>query len=184
MNSYIAAMVFVALAFGILNASEGETGLMYSEYGCYILTAPDGWVLGSASAKGIPILAVFYPKGQSYKDAKAIFYTTIFPKHGKNIDQIIQGDISDFSSQHPQAKVTKESDLKTCEGSKVIVYTFVGDKWGNHDRIAYVDMPEMVVVVALQAKNTNAHDQALSAFEKLVNSFKPAANLKATEEEP
>jgi hypothetical protein len=181
-KAFMFTAIFFLMAVGFLFAKEGGTGLMYSDYGSYTLKAPSGWILDNEAAQGTPILAVFYPTGEDYNTAEAIFYTTIIPRDGRSFSEVIQSDIDHFKKEHPQATVAREEDAKTKSGFTAVIYSFSGDKWGNCDRVAFIEMKNMAVLVTLQAKNKNANKNALPAFMELIDSFISVSDEKAVAE--
>ena len=61
--------------------------------------------------------------------------------------------------------------LKLRDGTTALVNHFSGDKWGNHESVAYIETPTVWVMVVVSSREEPTYKASLPAFGDLVRSY-------------
>jgi hypothetical protein len=117
---------------------------------------------------------VFYPKGSSWDQAPEVMYANSVKKHkgAATVQEFINSDYDRFKKGNPKIAISEGQPLKTEDGKTAQVRLFQGDQWGNYEAAAYIDEPAVMVILVLSARNQEAFQKSLPAFEKLVASYR------------
>lgn len=151
---------------------DDNSGIIYGTDHAFVLTAPDGWVLDNASGVAQGLHAVFYPKGSSWKASPVVMYANVARKKSEKdaLETIIESDIADFKRQSPDLKV-EDAEAPAGSGKNVSIKYFAGDKFHNHEAVAYIGESKVVVMLVLSSKTKKGFDDALPAFKQLISSY-------------
>ena len=154
--------------------SDGPDGtiLLGRHYG-FILKEPNGWVIDSAAAKPQGLAAVLYGEGSSWKSAVAVMYVRVIYKNETqaSIENVISNDVTDFLKQSRESKVSESPALATRDKKKAIVKAFYDAANKNHESVAFIDEPRVVVILALSSRDKDEFEKSLPAFKALVGSY-------------
>ena len=177
--SLLAALSMLAVANLARAANtDGATGLVYGDGFSYQVTAPAGWVLDTEAGVADGLSAVFYPAGRTWTNAEAVMYVHSMERPaGATLEQVIAGEAASFmhaSGGHPAVRAVGAVALES--GIHAPVRLFSGDRYGNHEAIAYVETPTVIGLVVLSAHQQPAFDAALPAFRALVRSWQYAGS--------
>lgn len=158
------------------NAPAGETaggGIVYgSEIGISV-SAPVGWTFDAKSGVPQGLHGVMYQDGSSWSKASEIMYVNIGKmQEGESLDKFIEADIDSFLINSPSLKVEKLAPIQISGKEKAETRLFTGDKWGNHEQIAYVQHKGRVAIYVLSCKTKEGYLKSRAAFQEMVaNSF-------------
>lgn len=155
-----------------MGAPTGGGIVIGSEFGIAV-SAPTGWIFDSTSGISQGLQKVMYPEGSTWADSRQMMYVnTGIMEPGETLQKFIQADIETFIKNSPDIKVEKMKNLTIQGGIKAEVREFTGEKWGNFERIAYVQKGSGVAMYVLSSKTRNDYEKSIDAFEKMVtNSF-------------
>lgn len=167
-------MTVAALTLGVsTQASEDGTGIIYGPDHAFAVTAPSGWVLDNKSGVAQGLWAVFYPVGSSWKDSKVVMYINTASKSGDStLDGLIADDLERQRKESPGVHVTPGEPIELQDGTKAKVNHWSGDRWGNHESVAYIEAPTVWVMVVLSSRDEKAYKAALPAFSSLTRTYK------------
>ena len=154
--------------------AEGTTALIYGDGFSYQVTSPVGWVLDTESGAADGLKPVFYPAGRTWANAPAVIYVhSIEREHDAKLDAVIASEADNFrhvAGGHPLVRVAPAVELES--GAQVPIRLFSGDRFGNHEAVAYLDGPDVVGLVVLAAHQQSDFNAALPAFRALVRSWR------------
>jgi hypothetical protein len=154
-------------------ASDAVTGIIYGPEHAFAVTAPSGWVLDNKSGVEQGLWAVLYPTGSSWQDSNVVMYINTASKAGDpTLEGLIKGDLERQRKESPSLTIAPGEPLALQDGTKARVNHFSGDKWGNHESVAYIEAPTVWVMVVLSSRDEPAYKAALPAFGELVKSYK------------
>jgi len=157
--------------------AEGTTAIIYGDGFAYQVTSPAGWVLDTESGAADGLKPVFYPQGRTWANAPAVIYVHSMEREpDAKLDEVIASETENFKHEaggHPLVRVAPAVELES--GAHVPVRLFSGDRFGNHEAVAYVDAPNTVGLVVLTAHQQSDFDAALPAFRALVRSWRVTA---------
>jgi hypothetical protein len=171
--SGIALLMILAAADPARGATDRSPGLIYGEGFSFLVAPPEGWVLDNRAGVDQGLQAVFYPEGKSWKNSPAVMYVNTGQRtQGETLDQFIAGEIADFKKEcGPNASVEPRPALALEAGATAPVRWFTGDRWGNREAVAYIDAPNVFVLIVLTARKQADFEAALPAFRSLVASW-------------
>jgi hypothetical protein len=116
---------------------------------------------------------VFYPVGSSWKDSEVVMYINTASKVGDpTLDGLIAGDLERQRQESPELRVQPGEAIALTDGTKATVNHLSGDRWGNHESIAYIEAPTVWVMVVLSSRDESAYTAALPAFNSLTRTYK------------
>lgn len=154
--------------------SDGVDGtiLLGRHYG-FILKEPSGWVMDGAAAKPQGLETVLYREGSSWKNADAVMYARVVYKDETQatVEKVITDDVSDFLKQSPKSKVSELPALATRDKKTAVVKGFYDAANKNHESVAFIDEPKVVVILALSSRDKDEFEKSLPAFKALVGSY-------------
>jgi hypothetical protein len=144
-------------------------GIVYGREIGIGVSAPNGWIFDNKSGVSQGLHAVIYPEGSSWASSSQMMYVNISKMEpGETLENFIQGDIDRFVKNSPNLKVEKMNSLTIQGGIKAEVRQFTGDKWGNHERIAYAQKGSSVAMYVLSSKTKDGYEKSINAFEEMV----------------
>lgn len=174
--------LLVLLAVVALNAVAGPSfaqgpgggGIIYGPHHAFMIEAPPGWVLDNQAGRSDGLVAVFYQKGQSWRNGDAVMYVnTVVPDSGRTADplRVIADDSLRFAQRAPRIRIERRPSLHTKDGRTAYVRHFSGDPNGNFEAVAYIAEKTVTPLLVLTARSRGAFDEALPAFAQLVQSY-------------
>src|SRR5262249_15025997 len=136
-----------------------------------VVTAPEGWVFDSTSGVDQGLHAVMYRKGSSWEKASEVMYLNFGRlKAGQSLDDFIAGDIADQERESPELAADRSEPIALVGGAKAELRIFTGDKWKNHEAVAYVAQDSGVAIFVLSCRTEDGFSTSLAAFKDLVRS--------------
>lgn len=169
----ILVLLFIsASAFG--QKSDGTDGtILLGRYYAFILKEPGGWVMDGAAAKSQGLETVLYRVGSSWKNAPAVMYARVIYKDEtqSTVEKVISDDVSDFLKLSRESRVADLPALGTRDKKISVVKGFYDAKNKNHEAVAFIDEPKVVVILALSCRDQDEFDKSLPAFKALVGSY-------------
>jgi hypothetical protein len=169
--------IFLLFCFSlsVRSAEEWNSGIVYGPNHAFFISAPKDWVLDNES--GIPdgLHAVFYPVGSSWKKSDIVMYANGFskPENGdRSLKGFIEADVANFKEKNPEIRIESGKELITVDGKKATVLLFTGDKWGNHESVAYIEEEKCIITLVLSTKSDTLFKKSQTAFDDLVKSYR------------
>lgn len=171
MRSLALALLLALLlpATGLASREPGGSGVLYGPGHVYYLAASAGWVFDNESGVGQGLHAVQYPVGSTWADSRVVIYTGV--SHGR-LAEVMADDLARFRKDHPDVQVRDLEPLTTGDGRVACVREFRGDRFGNVERLAYIETPEVVCEIVLTGRDEAATQSGLEAFRFAVGSFR------------
>jgi hypothetical protein len=177
--SFLAAAL-LALGPALARASEAQivlpdapgTALVTGKGYRFLLDAPKGWVLDNQGGASRGLTTVFYPSGQSFKDAPAILYANVAPRTaGERLGDFVDREIARARQRSPGLQVESHKDIQTKDGHAAVIRAVAGDVHGNREALAFVEEKEAFVILVLSARTKESFEASLPAFTALVRSY-------------
>lgn len=151
--------------------SLGGGTILYGESFALLVGAPEDWVIDSETGHQIGVLAVMYPKDSGWDDAPAVMYVSSLDKQGTlDFQNAVQQHLERTRTESPGVEIERLTSIATEHGDTARVYRTTGDRWGNSDLVAFIDQPNVVVVVGMSAQTAEAFEAARPVFENVVAS--------------
>jgi hypothetical protein len=180
MTKYLALFFFLfatVLAGRAEEILEGYAVLRGKDY-AFQLKAPRNWVLDNESGRDQGLNIVFYPKDSSWGSSSAVCYARArtLDANVKTIEDQVRDTLKTFredGSINVEAKYIKT--LTTRDASKAKVYYFIGDRFGNHQAVAYYQARDSIHFVTLSCPSRESFESSLPAFDSLVTSYQDLA---------
>ena len=150
----------------------GEGAILYGEDFAFMIGAPENWAIDSRIGHQLGVLAVMYPRDPGWTDAPAVMYAAHFDKVDTlTFAQVVALDLERTRRESPGIEIERVDPIVTSAGDTAVVYHTTGDRHGNHDAVAFVDQPTVVVMVVLTSRAPEAFAAILPAYEKVVASY-------------
>jgi hypothetical protein len=140
----------------------------------FILAEPNGWNLDTSAGKTNGLDAVLYPDGSSWANGVAVMYVRVIykdSKEKKDLKQIIETDIEKFKKVNKNTTVSVMPSLSTRDQMKTDMRYFYDAENKNHEAVAYIDEPKVVVILVLTSRNKDEYSKSAAAFKDLVASY-------------
>jgi hypothetical protein len=149
------------------------TGMVFGTGHLFTVQAPRGWMIQGKGEGGNGLATVFYPMGSTFAEASAVLYVnTATREKGQRLEDFIARDVAGMRKDSPAVKVEKGRALETGDRKRAEVRTFIGDKWGNRESIAFLAEDSIFVTIVLTARTAESYKAALPAFADLVGSYR------------
>jgi hypothetical protein len=161
---------------------EGYAVLRGKDY-AFQLKAPRNWVLDNEAGRDQGLTIVFYPKNSSWASSSAVCYARARTLDAtvKTIEDQVKDTLKTFrddGSIGVEAKYIKT--LTTRDASKAKIYYFTGDKFGNHQAVAYYQAKDSIHFVTLSCPGRESFESSLPAFDALVTSYEDLAKSNSS----
>jgi hypothetical protein len=178
MKAFKAAILVLILLTGSIPAfsqkSDSTDGTIFvGRQFSFVLKEPTGWIMDSETAKPQRLQAVLYRDGSSWKDAIAVMYARVIYKDQTQptVEKVISNDVADFLKLNKESTVSDSPPLETRDKRKGISKVFYDAANKNHESVAFIDDPKVVVILALSSRDKGEYEKALPAFKALVSSY-------------
>jgi hypothetical protein len=180
MIKYLALLLFFLVTIWTARAEqilEGYAVVRGKDY-AFQLKAPRNWVLDNEAGRDQGLNVVFYPKDSSWASSSAICYARARTLDAtvKTIEDQVKDTLKtlrDDGSIGVEAKYIKT--LTTRDASKAKIYYFTGDRFGNHQAVAYYQATVSIHFVTLSCPSRESFESSLPAFDALVTSYEDLA---------
>lgn len=169
---FLVSMPLLSSRVAFANDDQGG-GIVYGDDHAFLLVAPDGWVLDNKAGVQAGLHAVFYKKGSSWKDGTVVMYANTAHKSNKgneSLDALIKTDLARFKSHSPDVRMIDAGKIKIGK-KEAVIKKFVGDKWGNHEAVAYIDETKIISILVMTSRNKKEFDASYPSFIELVKSY-------------
>ena len=153
---------------------EGGSGFIHGKNHLFSLTAPSGWVLDNESGLPDGAVAVFYPKGETWKSSPVKCFTRSREKSTKlrTAADLARLTIQHFhSSGFPEYSGTRAGDFHADSGA-------VGEEWfyrdeaaGLYEAAVYFPGKKRINGVIFTSRTKEDFDRGLPSFEALARSY-------------
>src|SRR2546430_2889007 len=115
----IVCVALLLLVVGVPGQENNPAGIVHGPKAGFNISAPEGWVLDTESAKGQDLPCVLYPKGSSWADAKTGMYAKVASPQWEGLEAFVAWAIQGMKEKHgtPKQKIavgkTKEDRKST-----------------------------------------------------------------------
>jgi len=153
--------------------NNSQSGILYGDDFAYTISAPKGWIMDDETARTSGLSVVFYRKGETWVKGKAVMYVNVLGrKQGATAKKAIANDIAEFKERNPKIKITQDKTLQTGDRRNAVTYVFshVDDKTSD-ERVSYVEMPTVVLLIALTSQTSKDYKNAVADHTALVQSI-------------
>ena len=155
--------------------ASGDCGLVYGKGHAFWVCAPKGWVLDNGILNDQGIYAAFYPQGSSWDKAKengTVMYVNTARKAPPDDDvaTLMKNDAEDTKADAPKAEIHEADPIKT---KKVTarVQQFTPGAFDRFEAVAYIDSPEVIVMIVVSSKDAKTFNRDYPVFKELVGSY-------------
>lgn len=150
---------------------DGGSGIVYGKDYAYFIKAPEGWIFDNESGVSQGLVAVVYPAGSNWRDAKVVLYSSGTDRL-TGLDAVMAQDLKKFQDGNPKLEVEDLPPQQTQDGRSARIRRFSGDRFGNEEMVAYVDLDATVAEVVLTCnKDPKLFEESVPAFEYMVASL-------------
>ncbi len=155
-------------------AGAGALTLVYGDDHVFGVVAPEGWAVDDSSGLGSRIRVVLYPRGQKWDNAPTVMYVN--PLHQdarrpKTLTQMIVHDVEQFQKANPRGKVVAAPMIRTAKGKTAQVRYFAPDGGDPAEAVAYIEEPDLVMLLVLSSREPGGFQKTLPAFHALVERY-------------
>jgi hypothetical protein len=157
-------------------SANGSCGLVYGKGHAFFVCAPKGWVLDNGILNDDGIYAAFYPESSSWAKAKeegTVMYVNTAKKGKSNEDvaSLMKSDAADTKANAPKAEIHEAEALKTKKDAAARVQQFTPGSYDRFEAVAYIDSPEVIVMIVMTSKDSKTFKRDYPAFKELVGSY-------------
>ena len=167
-------IVCVALLFLVVGVSGQENnpaGIVHGPKAGFNISAPEGWVLDTESAKGQDLPCVLYPKGSSWADAKTGMYAKVASPQWEGVEAFVAWAIQGMKAKHGTPK-QKIATGKTKDGHDYFINEYPATKtYSQWERVGYVQLPQGVGYIVLTSRDQASYQRDSGALEKVLKSL-------------
>lgn len=165
-----------AFLFAQKDSLKNNSGLVYGPNHSYFLTAPSGWVLDNESGLQEGLMAVFYPKGETWADAETVMYTT-FSSYDttkkEDVYVMIKYDSVQFTTNAPKIKIIKQKPIKMGKTKKTaLIYDYLDEENKNFERVAYIGEKKGVAMIIITSRSNAGLQKNIKKFESLLKTYR------------
>src|SRR5438094_5322655 len=148
---------FLALAISSICTLRGEEtspgGVVHGPKAGFNISAPEGWVLDTESAKGQDLPCVLYPKGSSWADAKTVMYAKVASPQWEGVEAFVAWAIQGMKAQHGTPK-QKIAVGKTKDGHDYFINEYPATKtYSQSESEGYVEIPPGGAYIVLTSRD-------------------------------
>jgi hypothetical protein len=173
---FAVAALLLGLAAASPGAPPGGGGIVYGGSMGVAVEAPGGWIFDSKSGTTQGLHAVMYPVGATWDTAKVVMYVRVVPLSGaQTAAQLIADDLAGYREGSPDLKVSDGQPIQVASGATAEVRLCTGDRWGNHEAVAYLAQGPGVAIYVLTSPNPELFESALPAFRAMVAASTPVS---------
>ncbi len=138
----------------------------------FAVTAPNAWVLDTSSGATQGLNAVLYPKQGSWEDSPAVMYVSATSRVPEQpLANFVGAELARLRAANPKVRAAALPAIQTHDGKRASVWHLEGDRWGNHEAIAYIEEQSVFVTIVLTARRAGDYKAALPAFTALVKTY-------------
>jgi hypothetical protein len=150
---------------------EGYSMIVGNGY-FFCLKSPNGWIIDQSSDVIEGFNAVFYQKNYSWDEAtNIIFLQVVLKEEGYgSLIEMIDRSIINYKMDYPTLNIKDLGNIVTEKGIKVKVMGFTGGA-KPHEAIAYIDEPNVLIMIIFRCLNQNDYDAHFPVFKELVRSY-------------
>lgn len=145
----------------------------------FLLAEPAGWKMDTESGKRDGVSVVYYQPSQSWDSAPVVMYANTAVKACQpslSLEDFIKHEVQEFINKNPNLKVS-DSETFDADGRKFVIKQFTGDRYGNHEAVAYMEEQDVYVSVTLSANTLQQFEIAYSAFKELIASYQYVSSV-------
>ena len=157
-------------------ARDAEPGacIAYGDDWAFMIVPPPGWSLVCHVEDTLGVTVALWPSDSSWKDATAVMYVNPSGRSDpkESLQAFVNDEIGRFRKDNPGLKVENAEGLKTGDAAPILVRKLTGDRFGNHEAIAYVESKRIFAILVLTARSEAAFNSSFAAFERLVGSYR------------
>jgi hypothetical protein len=166
-------VIFMALLFvraGVI-AEENRGGIVYGPKAAFKIDAPAGWVLDNEAGAEQGLPCVFYPKGESWADARTVMYAKIASTEYEDAEKFAAVAIKQMESKHGKPK-EKVNIGKTGDGQAFFINEYPATKtYSQWERVAYVQLPKAVAYIVLSSQDEASYRKDTFALIQVLKTF-------------
>ncbi|MBK7183281.1 MAG: hypothetical protein IPH89_10275 [Bacteroidetes bacterium] len=174
--SLLFILISVSIAgFAQKDSLKTNTGLIYGHNHSYFLTAPSGWVLDNESGREENLMAVFYPKGETWADAETVMYTTFTSydtTKNEKLKDVILYDSTAFIARAPKIKIKAKGTIQIGKNKNAVVYEYADAENKNFERVAYIAEKKGVAMIIITSRTKNGLEKNAKKFQSLTKTYR------------
>jgi hypothetical protein len=177
----IIAMVFL-FGLSVMTQSSFADAQRFTIVGrglIFALAEPAGWKMDTESGKRDGVSVVYYQPSQSWDSAPVVMYANTAVKACQpslSLEDLIKHEVQEFINKNPNLKVS-DSETLDADGRKFVIKQFTGDRYGNHEAVAYMEEQDVYVSVTLSANTLQQFEIAYAAFKELIASYQYVSSV-------
>ncbi len=146
-------------------------GIVYGPKAAFNIAAPEGWVLDNTSGAEQGLPCVFYRKGASWADAKAIMYAKIAGTQFEDVNAFVAMAIKEMQKTHDKPK-EKIASGKTRDGHDYFINEYSATKsYSQWERVAYIQLPHAVAYIVLSSRDKANYRKDSPALQEVLKTF-------------
>ncbi len=116
---------------------------------------------------------LFYPKGSSWTNSKVIIYgRSISTSTTPTINDKVKVTVNEFKSKGSDKFKATEISEALLNNNKAKIYLYTGDKFGNHEAVAYIKELDSINFIIFNAREKESFDNYLDDFHQIIGSYK------------
>ena len=170
-SPFVVCLALLFLPAGVPGQEKYPAGIVHGPKAGFNITAPEGWVLDTESAKGQDMPCVLYPKGSSWADAKTGMYAKVASPEWEGVNAFVAMAIKEMKAKHGTPK-EKIASGKTKDGHDYFINEYPATKtYSQWERVGYVQLPQGVAYIVLTSRDKPSYQKDSGALEKVLKTL-------------
>src|SRR5881296_3077017 len=167
----IVCVALLLLVVGVPGQENNPAGIVHGPKAGFNISAPEGWVLDTESAKGQDLPCVLYPKGSSWADAKTGMYANMAGAEFEGVNAFVEWAIQGMKEKHGTPK-QKIASGKTKDGHDYFINEYPATKtYSQWERVGYIQLPQGVGYIVLSSRDQASYQKDSGALEKVLKTL-------------
>lgn len=169
LRAAVCAICLVGAVAARAQAQLEGAGIPYGKEIGALVQAPKGWIFDNQSGVSQGLHCVMYPQGTSWRTAGEVIYVTISElKPDQTLEEFVGADAADFQQKSAELEVRTLPSIVLVTGQEALVRRFMGDRFGNHECVAYAQLGRSVASFVLSCRTQAGYEKSIGPFLDMV----------------
>lgn len=115
------------------------------------------------------------PDGFTFTNAETVIYAKAIYKprepNLKTIQDLIERDIKDFTTQDPSMLINALPEIKTKDNTSLKSYGFIPKQKGNWEQVTYGEEGEFYLIFTISSRSKEGYENSINDYKKYINEY-------------